>query len=84
MTIKEKIRLIFTIITNRYIPSAKFWDERCTDLLLKLEYAKLANDDLLNQINTLNNLISLAEQERILGIRDEVILDNYANIWEKK
>jgi hypothetical protein len=84
MDIKEKIKLIFDIISNKYVPYNKFWDEKRSDLLYKLEYAKLANDDLLNQINILNNLMSLAEQERLQNIRNDVVLDNYVDLWKDK
>ena len=83
MNIKEKFQLIIAIIRNRYVPNDAWHATRYAKMRRELDYAKLANDDLINQINTLNNLISLKDQERLIGIRNDIVIDNYVNLWEK-
>lgn len=61
MTLIEKLKTIYGIIVDN--PAVIHSYCRITELMGLLESAKIANDDLLNQLTKLNNIVDIEKQE---------------------
>jgi hypothetical protein len=79
MTLIEKLKTIAGIIFNN--PAVIHPYNRITELMGLLESAKIANDDLLNQLSRLNNIVDIEKQElqRTVNLYETQYIRN--NVW---
>lgn len=79
MTLIQKLKTIYGIIVNN--PAVIHSHNRIIELMGLLESAKIANDDLLNQLTKLNNMVDIEKQElqRTVNLYETRYTRN--NVW---
>jgi hypothetical protein len=82
MTLIQKLKTIEGIIFNN--PSVIHPYNRITELMGLLESAKIANDDLLNQLTKLNNIVGIENQElqKTINLYESRYTRN--NVWSNQ
>jgi len=83
MTLIEKLKLVYDAVTGKpgLFIDYEWQNQRIIELEHLLSAAKIANDDLLNQLSRLNNMVDIEKQElqRTVNLYETQYTRN--NVW---